>query len=384
MATPLRGLKVLDFTTLLPGPWATQMMADMGADVLRVESPSRADLVREMAPQIDGQSAAFHYLNRGKRSLALDLKHERAAEIIRQLVADADVLIEQFRPGVMARLGLGYQQLRSCNPKLIYCSITGYGQDGPMADRAGHDINYLACSGISSYLGRRDQGPLPLPTQLADMSGGSQNAVIAILAALMERQSSGLGQSIDISMTDSCFAMNALAGPGALHSGRDPSPQDHFLTGAGIYDYYRTADQCYLAVGSLEPQFRHRLCEAIGEPDWVTLSDAELKKLLAERFESQPQQHWNQLFAEVDACVEPVLTINEAAGSELFRQRGMVSRVGGDQGHDQISNPLVFSGRRPQPQALAPACGEHNYQVLQELGYEAAKIETLAQQGVFG
>ncbi|MEH6626418.1 MAG: CaiB/BaiF CoA-transferase family protein [Motiliproteus sp.] len=383
MATPLNGLKVLDFSTLLPGPYATQMMADMGADVLRVESSSRLDLVRQMEPQIDGQSAVFHYLNRGKRSLSLNLKHPAAVEIIQQLVADSDILIEQFRPGVMTRLGLGYQQLRSYNPKLIYCSITGFGQDGPLADKAGHDINYLARSGISSYLGRRDQGPLPLPTQLADISGGSQNAVIAIMAAVYERQRTGLGQSIDISMTDSCFALNALAGPGALQTSQAPEPQDHFLTGAGIYDYYQTADQRYLSVGSLEPQFRQRLCDAIGESQWVSLKDHELKARMVTLFLSQPLAHWAQLFEGVDACIEPVLNLDEAAKSELFKQRQMLTQVGGDKGHQQISSPFKFAGERPQAKSLAPACGQHSREVFNRLGYGAGDIKVLEQQGVF-
>ncbi len=383
MATPLNGLKVLDFSTLLPGPYATQMMADMGAEVLRVESPSRVDLVRQLEPQIDGQSAVFHYLNRGKHSIALNLKQQASIDIVCQLVADSDILIEQFRPGVMSRLGLGYQQLRRFNPKLIYCSISGFGQDGPLADKAGHDINYLARSGVSSYLGRREQGPLPLSTQLADISGGSQNAVIAILAALHERQSTGLGQSIDISMTDSCFALNALAGPGALQSGQDPMPQDHFLTGAGIYDYYQTADKRYLSVGSLEPQFRQRLCDAIGESHWFSLNDAALKARLEVLFLSQPLAHWQQLFEYVDACIEPVLSLAEAASSELFRQRQMTTQVGGEFGHQQISSPFKFSGQRPQAKSLAPDCGQHTRTVLEQLGYGVSDIEALEQQGVF-
>ncbi|MCW8885927.1 MAG: CoA transferase [Motiliproteus sp.] len=382
MTTPLKGLKVLDFSTLLPGPYATQMMADMGAEVLRVESPSRPDIVRDLQPQIDGQSAVFHYLNRGKQSLALNLKQPQAVSIIEQLVAEMDVLVEQFRPGVMSRLGLGYEQLRSINPRLIYCSISGYGQQGDMAAKAGHDINYLARSGLASYLGREGQGPLPLSTQVADISGGAQNAVIAMLAALLQRQTTGLGQHLDISMTDSSFALNALAGPAALHSATDPVAEDHFLTGKGIYDYYQTQDQRYLAVGSLEPQFRRQLCQCLNQDGWFELPDKTLKPRLKALFVTQPLEYWQRLFADQDACVEPVLTINEAATSDLFQQRGMVIEIGDDQ-HRQIACPLVFSGRRPQPRSLAPRSGEHNQEILNDLGYAAGDIEILEQQGLF-
>ncbi|OMH35329.1 CaiB/BaiF CoA-transferase family protein [Motiliproteus sp. MSK22-1] len=380
---PLEGLKVLDFSTLLPGPYATQMLADMGAEVLRVESPSRADIVREMKPQLDGQSAAFHYLNRGKKSLALDLKNEASKVIVEQLIKSYDVLVEQFRPGVMDRLGLGYAQVKAVNPGIIYCSITGYGQDGPMAQSAGHDINYLSRSGISSYLGRSDAGPVPLPIQVADISGGSMNAVTAILAALFERQHSDQGQHIDISMTDSCFAMNALFGPGALQQERSPAPQDNFLTGAGIYDYYRTSDQRYLSVGSLEPQFRQRLCQAVGQPDWSALSDEDLKTRLTKLFLTKSLHHWQSVFESSDACVEPVLTLNEAAESDLMQQRQMVTRVGGNSGHDQIACPVRFSGVRPQPRTLAPASGQHTQEVLRDLGYSDTDLIQLEQQGVF-
>ncbi len=383
MVKPLQGLKVLDFSTLLPGPYATQMMADMGAEVLRIESASRVDLLRQMEPQIDGQSAIFHYLNRGKQSLVLNLKTEAAIAIAHQLVADADILVEQFRPGVMDRLGLGFETLSELNPRLIYCSITGYGQDGPLSDQAGHDINYLARSGLSSYLGRRDQGPLPLSTQVADISGGSQNAIIAILAALYERQSSGAGQFLDISMADSCFALNALAGPEALHNGKDPQFEDHFLTGAGIYDYYQTADNRYLSVGSLEPQFRQRLCDTLGHSHWAQLADDELKPKLVSLFQTEALVYWQRLFSSIDACVEPVLSINEAANSGLFRERQMTVQVGGEAGHLQIGCPLKFSGQRPVPATLAPDCGQHTESVLKDLGYGETDISALAQQGVF-
>ena len=194
MQGPLSLLKVLDFSTLLPGPFASLMLADMGAQVLRIESPTRLDLLRELPPFDQGVSASHAYLNRNKRSLALDLKQPQAVDVIKRLVADHDIVLEQFRPGVMDRLGIGYEALKAINPRLIYVAITGYGQTGPFRERAGHDINYLALAGVASHTGRKDSGPLPLGVQVADVAGGSLHGVVGLLAAVVARQQSGQGQ----------------------------------------------------------------------------------------------------------------------------------------------------------------------------------------------
>ena len=221
MLGPLASLKVLDFSTLLPGPFASLLLADMGAEVLRIESPTRMDLLRVLPPHDQGVSASHAYLNRNKRSLALDLKQPEALEVIKQLLQDYDIVLEQFRPGVMERLGLGYEALKAINPKLIYVSITGYGQTGPYKDRAGHDINYLALAGLASYTGRAESGPLPLGMQVADVAGGSLHGVIGLLAAVIARQQTGLGQHLDVSMTDCAFSLNAMAGAGYLACGEE-------------------------------------------------------------------------------------------------------------------------------------------------------------------
>ena len=210
MAAPLANLKILDFSTLLPGPYATMMLADMGAEVLRIEAPDRVDLAKVMPP-FDGKfSTTISYLGRGKQTLQLNLKQPESVERVKQLVQDYDIVVEQFRPGVMDRLGIGYEVLKAINPKLIYCAITGYGQTGPYKDRAGHDINYLAISGVASHCGRADSGPPPMGIQIADVAGGSHHAVMGILAAVIKRQETGEGAFIDISMTDAAFALNAL------------------------------------------------------------------------------------------------------------------------------------------------------------------------------
>lgn len=375
---PLAGIKVLDFSTLLPGPFATMQLADMGAEVLRVESPSRPDLVRSLAPQLAGQSAAFAALNRGKTSLALNLKHPEAKHIIHQLVADYDIVIEQFRPGVMARLGLDYAALSAINQRLIYCSITGYGQTGQMASKAGHDINYLALSGIAHGSGN-SAGPALCSMQIADIAAGSQPAVIAILGAVLQRQHTGKGQHIDIAMTQQCLALQPLIMPQVLNSEAqtDVACGEHLLNGGGIYDYFATADGRFMAVGSLEPAFRQALLDTLGHPEWQTLADEALKPRLADQFRQQTQREWMARFAAVDACVEPVLTQTEAV--EYWSQQPVIGVS--DQGIRQIQPMPLLSAMENAP-AAAPRCGEHTQQVLQRLGYSPEKISSLMADGL--
>ena len=378
---PLEGLKVLDLSTLLPGPYATLLLADLGADVLRVESPSRPDLVRNMSPQIDGQSAAFRYLNRGKQSLALNLKHPDAKGVIHQLLADYDILVEQFRPGVMARLGLDYDSLKAVNPALIYCSITGYGQEGPYRERAGHDINYLALSGIASHMGTKSQGPTPPGVQIADTACGSHPAVIAILAAVIQRQATGRGQQIDIAMADNALALQPLLAPGALNGEAAPEAESMFLNGGGFYGFYRTADNRYLSIGSLEPQFRKRLVEAIGLPELAEVDDTTLKTALQDCIAAQSYEFWCRVFADVDACVEPVLNLSEAADFQQFKERGLITTD--EQGMRQVACPLRFDQQLLPTASEAPLCGENTREVMRRLGYEESEISTMARDGVF-
>ncbi|MBY6193170.1 CoA transferase [Marinobacter hydrocarbonoclasticus] len=351
MAAPLANLKVLDFSTLLPGPYATMMLADMGAEVLRIEAPDRVDLAKVMPP-FDGKfSTTFSYLGRGKQTLQLNLKQPESVEKVKQLVQDYDIVVEQFRPGVMDRLGIGYEALKAINPKLIYCAITGYGQTGPYKDRAGHDINYLAISGVASHCGRADSGPPPMGIQIADVAGGSHHAVMGILAAVIKRQETGEGAFIDISMTDAAFALNAMAGAAALAGGQPQKPESGMLNGGTFYDYYQTRDGRWLSVGSLEPQFSSRLCDSLGlgELKSYALSQKpehqqELKAAIKQKIAERPLAEWQEVFAEVDACVEPVLTIEEAAEHPQLKARGMVvDRDRGDgRSQNQLGRPILF------------------------------------------
>lgn len=391
MQGPLASLKVLDFSTLLPGPFASLLLADMGAEVLRIESPTRMDLLRVLPPHDAGVSASHAYLNRNKRSLALDLKRPEALEVVRQLVQDYDIVLEQFRPGVMERLGLGYQALKAINPRLIYVSITGYGQTGPYRDRAGHDINYLALAGLASQTGRRDQGPLPLGIQAADIAGGSLHGVIGLLAAVIARQHSGQGQYLDVSMTDCVFSLNAMAGAGYLACGVEPGMEQQVLNGGSFYDYYRSRDGRWLSVGSLEPVFMQQLCQALGRPELVAQGlsplpeqQQALKQALQVEFEKHDFAELCQLFAGFDACVEPVLSLGEALEHPQLQARQLVSQVPREDGsrQAQMACPLKFSEGLPEPRHIGARLGAHSDQVLEELGYSAERIEALRRERV--
>ncbi|MEX5582666.1 CaiB/BaiF CoA transferase family protein [Pseudomonas lurida] len=393
MSGPLASLKVLDFSTLLPGPFASLMLADMGAEVLRIESPTRMDLLRVLPPLDQGTSASHAYLNRNKRSLALDLKQAEALEIVRALVKEYDIVLEQFRPGVMERLGLGYEALKSINPRLIYVSITGYGQTGPYKDRAGHDINYLALAGVASYTGRQGSGPLPLGVQLADVGGGSLHAVVGLLAAVVARQHSGVGQYLDVSMTDCSFSLNAMAGAGYLACGVEPGWENHVLNGGSFYDYYRSRDGRWLSVGSLEPGFMQSLCTALGCPELAAhgLSpnpdqQKALKQALQVEFEKRSFDELCALFAEVDACVEPVLSLSEAVEHPQLKARELVSQVprGDGSTQAQLACPLKFSDGLPAPRHIGVAVGAHTDEVLVALGFSSQHIADLRKAKIVG
>lgn len=380
---PLHGIKILDFSTLLPGPYATALLADLGAEVIRIESPSRVDLIKVLPPLQNGQSVTHLALNRGKKSVAIDLKAAKGVQLAKRLVSDCDVLLEQFRPGVMKRLGLDYPTLITLNPRLIYCSITGYGQSGPYAHKAGHDINYLALSGVASYSGRMGEGPRLSGIQIADIAGGSHPAVIAILAALFERMNSGQGRYIDISMSDGALALNALTASAAAYSPSAPSYGETFLNSGTLYDYYQTSDQRWLAVGSLEPQFAQRLFEVLGFPEWFKESlkpptqQVELKQKLIQVFASKSFTEWCELFSQIDCCVEPVLTLKEALDHPQFIQRGLVKTLSNQQDElVYVASPLSKSFPETQIE-LAHQLGQDTNQVLKTVGLTNDELNDL-------
>jgi len=387
MTGPLASLKVLDFTALLPGPFATMALADLGAAVVRVESPTRPDMVRFLPPY-DGDTSAWHgVLNRNKRSLALDLKRPEAADIIRRLVGEGgyDIVIEQFRPGVMDRLGIGYEALRLVNPSLIYCALTGYGQTGPLRDRAGHDNNYLALSGALSYSGRRETGPPPLGIQPADIGGGALGSLVGLLAAVIHRAAGGGGQFIDISMFDMMIAWQAHLISHTLIAGEIPAPESMALNGGRVYDLYETADHRWLSVGSLEPKFWEGFCAAIERPDLVaaglSLDAGEQTRVKAEvrtAVVARPLAEWLAVFAPLDVCVEPVLSVPEMLAHPQTAARGLVVDVpkAGGGAQRQIASPWRFSGTAAGYRHTGAALGAHTAEILREIGLSSTEIET--------
>lgn len=390
MAGPLSTLKVLDFSALLPGPFGTLVLADLGADVLRVESPTRPDMVRMLPPMDDGISAVHGYLNRSKRSVAVDLKKPEGVEVIRRLVQDYDIVVEQFRPGVMDRLGVGYEALRAINPGLIYCSITGYGQTGPYRDRAGHDLNYLSIAGMTGYNGRRDSGPAPMAFQVADVAGGSCHAVMAILAAVIHRQATGEGQHIDISMTDAAFSLHALTAPPALVGGEDPQLERTQLNGGSFYDCYETRDGRWFSVAGIEPQFFMQFCQAIGRPDLAGKGlamapeiVAEVKAGIAEAMKQKDYSEWLDIFAAIDACVEPVLSLSEACEHPQLKARDMIVEVPAGEGRTQrqVASPIRFSVSQPEYRFTGARLGAHTAEVLSAQGFSEEDIAALKKAG---
>jgi crotonobetainyl-CoA:carnitine CoA-transferase CaiB-like acyl-CoA transferase len=392
MPGPLNDLKILDFTTLLPGPYATMMLADMGAEVLRVLSGSRPDLAAFMPPFLPGNdlSCNIAYLGRGKRCLTLNLKIAGAVEIVHRLVKEYDIIIEQFRPGVMTKLGLGYEDLKVVNSSLIYCSLTGYGQTGPFKSRAGHDINYLARSGLMNYSGTKDKGPSLTGMQIADVASGSNNSVIGILAAVIHRKDTGKGQYIDISMTDGVMAFNAMTAAAYLGGAAEPQREQEFLNGGSLYDFYETKDGLYISFGGLEPQFFAALCRTIGREDLIPLGiippDLEkVKKEIREIFRQKTRDQWTEIFSQVDACVEPVLSLAEAIADENNLSRKMIVEFVLPSGEKlrQIANPIKFSATKQEYRSLGCPAGTHTREVLLEIGYTEEQICCYKKKGFF-
>lgn len=386
MSGALSGLQVLDFTSLWPGPLATSLLADLGADVLRVDAPDRADLLRYLPPfDQDGEGAAYRAVNRNKRSLLLNLKAEGAAEVVRRLVSQYDIVVEQFRPGVLDRLGVGYEALKAVNPRLIWCSITSFGQTGPYRDRPGHDIDFVALSGIASHMGRPLQGPSNPGVLLGDVGGGTFGAVTGILAAVIHRNATGQGQRVDISMADGTLWLNGMAANGVLAGGEDPRPGEHQLAGGSAYDYYRTLDGRFLAVGALEPKFWAMFCHAIGRPDLEhhdagdAGAMAALKQQIAHAICQRDLVDWQGVFAEVPCCVEPVLSTREALAHPQFIERGMIVEVplpGG--GHvRQVANPVRLEACPSRYDHASVQPGADTEAVLLACGYEYADIARL-------
>lgn len=370
---------MLDLTRLLPGAFCTMVLADMGADVVKVEPPGSGDYMRWYPPLVDGQSALFNALNRNKRSMTLNLKADAGRELFKSLAARADVVIESNRPGVMERLGVGWEVLGRLNPRLVMCAITGYGQDGPFADRAGHDINYMAVAGALSMNARRGEAPHPLAVQAADIGGGGQAAAVAILAALLEVAKGSAGRYLDVAMTDGALSWVAIPFVQVRMQGELPGRGGHRLTGRyACYGVYECADGRYYSVGALEPKFWTALCAAWERPELVDRQYAEgddqerLKEEVAAIFRGRTRDQWERLLAGLDVCCEPVLELDEVAGHPQIRARQLVVET--STGFEIAPGVRYRSDWR---RGDAPRLGEHTAEVLEEVGVSASRLAHL-------
>jgi crotonobetainyl-CoA:carnitine CoA-transferase CaiB-like acyl-CoA transferase len=391
MTLALEGMKVLDLTRLLPGGYCTLLLADMGADVLKVEDPFGGDYVRWFPPKINEESTYFLAVNRNKKSMKLNLKNERGKEIFKKLVAHYDVLVEGFRPGVMDRLGLGYDEISAINPGIVYCSISGYGQDGPYSQKAGHDINYIGIAGILGITGPGGRPPVVPGVPMADFGGGGMMAALGIMMALYHRERSGRGQYVDISMTDGVASW--MANIAAKHFA-DGDPQDRgevdLAGGFVCYDCYETKDGQFLSVGALEPKFWANFCRLIEREDLVDAQvdkhkDGRLKAEIATIFKSKNMDEWLALLDGEDTCIEKINSVAEAIEDPQMLHRKMIVEVEHPtEGRTRAMGiPIKLSETPGRVDRLpAPAYGAHTGEVLRGLGLNDEEIEKLAEQKV--
>ncbi len=378
---PLTGVRILDLTRLLPGPLATLHLADLGADVIKIEDHAAGDYARTLGDGPDGVSVFYRSVNRNKRGLRLDLKQARGREVFLRLAQSADIVVESFRPGVSDKLGIGYAVLRALKPKIVYCAITGYGQSGPLAMAAGHDLNYIGLAGVLDQIGVAG-GPPAIPNlQIGDLLGGAMSAVMGILAALFDAQRSGVGRLVDVAMSEAVLVHNlfplfALQSEAAL-----PARGAGLLSGGDAgYGVYATADGRYMAVAPLEQKFWRIFCDALGHPEWKALHGARgvaaaaLRRELEELFASRSQAAWCDFFAGVDCCVTPVLGVAEALEHPHFLARGMAVRA---DGVTQYAPPVKLSGWVFAVERGAPSPGEHSEEILRQSGFTAREILAL-------
>ncbi len=380
---PLAGYRVLDLAHLLPGELATMWLAFLGADVIKVEAPHLAGSLLMPRDRSNPYRAA---LNRGKRSVTINLKHPEGQALLHRLVSTADILVEGFRPGVMARLGADYETLRNINPRLIYCSITGYGQEGPYARRPGHDNNYLALAGLLARNVGDDGQPHLLPVQLADVGGGTLPALVAILAALIARETTGQGQHLDVSMLDGALAWTYLLLPLSRFPQLDALGVGMgLLTGeAPCYNVYETADGRYLALGALEPKFWKRVCDVLERPDLKEHAfDPSVLSEVRSLFKTQPLEVWLSRFNPEEIPVTPLLSLDEMSKDPHIQARG--SLAVDDRGIPYARFPVRFSGTPLADPSSPPGLGDHTGEILRrELGLSDDEVRRLRTAGAIG
>lgn len=391
MKYPLDGVKVLDLTRLLPGAFCTMFLADFGAEVLKVEDTIQGDYMRFIPPYVDNEGVQFMALNRNKKSMKLNLKKNEGKEILKKLVKQYDVLIEGFRPGVMERLGVGYETLKKENPELIYCAITGYGQNGPYKDKAGHDNNYISLAGILDLSGKSGGEASLLPVQVADLGGGALMAAIGVLTAIIGREKSGTGSFIDISMQDGALSWMSAVVAKYLADKELPLRGELYLNGALLaYDVYPAKDGRFMSLGALEPKFWETFCKAINRMDILPefMAAGERKKQLHDElraiFQSKTQSEWVEFFKGMEVCCEPVKTMPEVLEDAHLKERNMFIDVPSPSGVPvkEVNNPIKFSNIPDIIKKPSPRFGEHTQEVLKALGYNEEQVRAFENEGV--
>ncbi len=397
MSLPLEDLKVLDLTRLLPGGFCSLLLADFGADVLKVEDMGLGDYVRWATPKYTGadpsaSGAFFLALNRGKRSIRVDLKTDAGKEVLLRLASEHDVLLESFRPGVLDRLGVGYDVLREVNAGLVYCAITGYGQDGPYRDRSGHDMNYLGLVGVLGLTGEAGGAPVQAAGQIADLGGGALMAAFGIMAALRERDRSGEGQLVDVSMADGALSWLAMVAAAQLAGGPPARRGGVELAGSLLcYRPYRCRDG-WVTLGALEPKFWVAWCHGVAREDLIDYQfqppGSEAHEEVERIFLEHTRDEWLEFATLNDCCLEPVLDLGEALDSELVRARDMVIELdqpGAEAPVRLLGTPVKLSRTPAQPaRAPGPGLGEHTLPVLEALGYSVEEIALMVGTGAVG
>lgn len=387
----LQGIKILDLSRLLPGPLCSMYLADMGAEVIKIEDNIVGDYTRWDPPKAKENSVFFLMINRNKKSIRLNLKEPEGYEIFCKMVKDADVVLEQFRPGVVEKLKVDYSTLKKINPGLVYCSLTGFGQDGPYRDMAAHDLNYIGYAGLLGQTGRRGGPPVIPGTQTADQAGGSLMAVMGILAALLGRGKTGKGEYVDVSMTDGVFSLMPIS-LGIMFGTNETSERgEAFLTGGSpCYDVYETKDEKFMALGALEPKFWGNFCKAVKLDDLIEhqfpkgemLDD--VRRKVEAVFKKKTRDDWTNFFSEVDACCTPVLELHETVQNEQLLSRRMIL----DMEHPvegnikQLGFPIKFENYNFEIKSPPPMWGEHTDEILFSLGYSEEDIKRLRDKKV--
>ena len=394
MTMALEGIKIIDMSRLAPGPYCTMILGDLGADIIRIDpggGRAAEAIMPGMADDVE-RRVAYNASGRNKKSIVLNLRQDEAREIFYKLAEGADVILEEFRPGVVKRLGVDYETIKKLNPRIVYCSLTGFGQDGPYHSMAGHDINYISIGGALGIIGEKGRPPTPPSNLVADYAGGGMHAAIGVLAALMARERTGKGQHVDIAMCDGVVSLMHMAAMQYFSTGQVPQRGSDMLTGAmPHYNVYQTKDGKYLSLGALEPWFYENLCKSLGREDlipyeWDESKREELTSIFKETFLTKTRDEWFEIFKQTDTCAAPIYAIDEVFADPHVIHRKMVVDVDHPKlgKVKQVGISVKLSETPGAIRSLAPSPGQHTDEILAGLGYAKERIAELREKGAIG